>query len=85
MTIRALTTKKGRTNMFDIKKGSEKGVEWTVDTTKVDPIIITVKSGKGEKTVSIECSHKPIFGYDGDDMRRMEEMLDKLIGEYATD
>lgn len=71
--------------MFDVQKGTEKGVEWSVDTTKADPIIITVKSTKGEKAVSINCFHRPIFGYDVDDMRRIEEMLDELINEYATE
>jgi hypothetical protein len=72
--------------MFDIQTGTEHGVTWTVDTkTKVDPIIITVKSDKGEKTVEHRCSHRPIFGYDGDDLNDVEEILDKLIKEYATE
>ena len=35
---------------FTIYNGTERGVNWTVDTkTKVNPVIITVNSDKGKK------------------------------------
>ena len=70
--------------MFDIVAGKENGVEWSVNTTKVDPIIVSVKSAKGQKTVSVKCTHRPIFGYDADDMKRVETVLDELINECLT-
>ena len=68
-----------------IESGEERGVVWRVDTLSYDPILVTVTSAKGSKTVEVKCWHKPIFGYDIDDLQRVEEVLDRLINEYATE
>lgn len=49
-----------------IQTGTEHGVEWEIDSSKYDPIIVSVKSlatGEGE-TREYNCTRKPIFGYD---------------------
>lgn len=70
-----------------IKTGTEHGVEWKIDSTKYDPVIISVKSlTTGEEETEIyECNYRPIFGYDVLDNSNIEEILDKLIVKYAND
>lgn len=70
-----------------ITRGTEHGVEWEIDSTQFDPIIISVKStktGKEEKII-YQCIYRPIFGHDMDDVRAVEKILDDLIVKYADD
>lgn len=70
-----------------IQAGTEHGVEWKIDSSKFDPIIISVKSlatGQGE-TREYNCTRKPIFGYDVEDTANVEKILDELIAKYADD
>lgn len=70
---------------FTFYNGTERGVDWTVDTkTKVNPVMITVKSDKGEETFIYNCQYEPIFGYDVSDVNDIENKLDELISKYAT-
>ena len=69
--------------MFDIKKGEESGIEWTVDSTKFNPIVITVNR-VDNKDVYERVEHNllypnAIFGYDVSDVYEVEEILNKLI------
>lgn len=70
-----------------IKKGTEHGIEWEIDATKFDPILIIAKKTKTgeEERVIYQCQHKPIFGYDVDDVQAVEQILDDLIVKYADD
>lgn len=70
-----------------IQYGTEHGVQWEVDKTKFDPIIITVKSltTNQKETVVYNCEYKPIFGYDVLDNANVEKILDDLIVKYAND
>lgn len=70
-----------------IKTGTEHGVEWKVDESKFDPVIIYVKSietGK-EETKVYNCVYRPIFGYDVGDVANIEKILNDLIIKYAND
>ena len=70
-----------------VTKGTEHGVEWEIDATKFDPVIISVKSiktGKEEKEI-YKCQYKPIFGYDVCDTQEVNKILDDLIVKYADD
>lgn len=70
-----------------ITTGTEHGVEWKVDKSKFDPIIISVKSlTTGEEETEVyNCMYRPIFGYDVGDSENMEKILDDLIIKYAND
>ena len=71
----------------EIQIGTEHGVEWKIDSTKLDPVIISVKSltaGK-EETAVYNCNYCPIFGYDVSDVAGVEKVLDNLIVKYAND
>lgn len=70
---------------FKIYNGNERGVTWTVDTKKVNPVTITVKSDKGEETCMYNCQYEPIFGYDVSDVNDIENLLDELINKYAIE
>lgn len=73
------------TNNDRIYKGFENGVEWEVDKSKFDPVVIIVKNrntGKGENVV-YNCQYSPIFGYDISDTNEIERILDNLINKYA--
>lgn len=71
---------------YHIYTGKEYGVEYTVDTkTKLDPVIITVKSDKGNETYEYNCEHEPIFGYDVYDVHSINEKLTELIEKYKTE
>lgn len=68
-----------------IYKGFENGVDWEVDKSKFDPVVIIVKNrntGKGENVV-YNCQYRPIFGYDISDTNEIERILDNLINKYA--
>lgn len=70
-----------------IQAGTEHGVEWKIDSSKYDTIIVSVKSlaiGEGE-TREYKCTRKPIFGYDVEDTANVEKILDELIAKYADD
>lgn len=65
--------------------GHEKGVDWEVDKSKFDPVVITVKNintGCGERVV-YNCEYRPIFGYDVCDDNEIERILDDLINKYS--
>lgn len=70
-----------------IQTGTEHGVEWKIDSSKFDPIVITVKSlSTGEEESKVYyCQHRPIFGYDVEDNANVEKILDELISKYADD
>ena len=73
------------TNNDRIYKGFENGVDWEVDKSKFDPVVIIVKNrntGKGENVV-YNCQYRPIFGYDISDTNEIERILDSLINKYA--
>lgn len=73
------------TNNDRIYKGFENGVDWEVDKSKFDPVVIIVKNrntGKGENVV-YNCQYRPIFGYDISDTNEIEIILDNLINKYA--
>ena len=68
-----------------IFNGYEKGVDWQVDKSKFDPVVITVKNrntGCGESVV-YNCEYRPIFGYDVFDDNEIERILDDLINKYS--
>lgn len=68
-----------------IYKGFENGVDWEVDKSKFDPVVIIVKNrntGNGERVV-YNCQYKPIFGYDISDTNEIERILDNLINKYS--
>lgn len=70
-----------------IQTGTELGVEWEIDSSKYDPIIVSVKSlatGEGE-TREYNCTRKPIFGYDVEDTTNVKKILGELIAKYADD
>jgi hypothetical protein len=74
-----------KSNTDRIYKGFENGVDWEVDKSKFDPIIIIVKNrntGNGEKVV-YNCQYRPIFGYDISDTNEVEIILDNLINKYS--
>lgn len=70
-----------------ITTGTEHGVEWKIDSSKFDPVIISVKSlTTGEEETKVyNCQHRPIFGYDVADNANIEKILDDLIIKYAND
>lgn len=70
-----------------ITTGTERGVEWKIDSSKFDPVIISVKSlTTGEEETKVyNCQHRPIFGYDVADKANIEKILDDLIIKYAND
>lgn len=71
---------------FNVYTGKEYGVEWIVDTkTKVNPVIIIVKSDKGNETYEYNCEHEPIFGYDVYDIYSVNKKLNELIEKYKTE
>lgn len=73
------------TNNDRIYKGFENGVDWEVDKSKFDPVVIIVKNrntGKGENVV-YNCQYRPIFGYDISDTNEIERILDNLINKYS--
>lgn len=67
--------------------GKEHGVEWKIDNSKFQEIIICVKSlTTGEEETKVyKCLHNPIFGYDVADNANIEKILDDLIIKYAND
>lgn len=70
-----------------ITTGTEHGVEWKIDSSKFDPVVITVKSlTTGEEETKVyNCQYIPIFGYDVADNASIEKILDDLIVKYAND
>lgn len=70
-----------------IKTGTEHGVEWKIDSSKFDPVIISVKelSTGNEEIKHYNCEHRPIFGYDVSDVANINKILDDLIVKYAND
>ena len=73
------------TNNDRVYKGFENGVDWEVDKSKFDPVVIIVKNrntGKGENVV-YNCQYRPIFGYDISDTNEIERILDNLINKYS--
>lgn len=70
-----------------ITTGTEHGVEWKIDSSKFDPVIITVKSlATGEEETKVyNRQYRPIFGYDVADNANIEKILDDLIIKYAND
>lgn len=70
-----------------ITTGTEHGVDWKVDKSKFDPVIISVKSlTTGEEETKVyNCLYRPIFGYDVSDNANIEKILDDLIIKYADD
>lgn len=67
-----------------VQTGFENGVEWKVDDSQFNPIIIEAKSSKGERREVYQCWHEPIFGYDVDDTANVNRILDRFIKELAT-
>lgn len=61
--------------------GCENDIEWCVDDSSVETVLISVKSKKTEKseTTTYKVMHPPIFGYDVDDVREIDKILDNLI------
>lgn len=70
-----------------VKTGIEHGVEWKIDSSKFDPVVISVKSlTTGEEETKVyNCQYRPIFGYDVADNANIEKILDDLIVKYAND
>lgn len=68
---------------FGKHTGKENDIEWCVDDSLVETIVISVKSNKTNEsaTTTYKCIHKPIFGYDCEDVQRVEKILDFIIDE----
>lgn len=71
-----------------IIKGTEQGVNWEIDESKFNPIVISVyqidKPEVGETiTHSLEYPNA-IFGYDCMDVSIVNNKLDELIKKYAV-
>lgn len=64
--------------------GKENDIEWCIDDSLVETIVISVKSNKTNQfeTVTYKCMHQPIFGYDVDDVNEINKILDDLIRKY---
>ena len=60
----------------DVFTGIENGIEWKAEYMG-DIIVIHTKNTKNgeEKTVSYKCLHKPLFGYDIQDVKNAEKYL----------
>lgn len=71
-----------------IIKGTEQGVNWEIDESKFNPIMISVyqidKPEVGETIIHQLNIPSAIFGYDCLDISIVNDKLDKLIKKYAV-
>lgn len=71
-----------------MNNGVEHGVQWTIDDSRFNPIIITVENIKTSEKETVEhhlLYPNAIFGYDFMDIQEVERTLDGLIKKYADD
>lgn len=68
---------------MEIQSGVEGIIEWKVDSSRYDPIVVSAKNLVNGKTMTeiYPCKHNPVFGYDIEDVAEIDKILEKMIKE----